>query len=41
MQVEVGFILIRLAEMAETDPELRERQPWKAAHARDYAGSGT
>lgn len=40
MQVEVGFILKRLAEMAETDPELRERQPWKAAYSRDYGWFG-
>ncbi len=40
MQVEVGFILKRLAEMAEADPELRERQPWKAAHTKDYAWLG-
>ena len=26
--------------MAEADPELRERQPWKAAHERDYAWLG-
>ena len=31
MPIELGFILQRLAEMAETDPSLRERQPWKAA----------
>ena len=40
MQVELGFILNRLAEMAGTDPELRERQPWKAAYYRDYAWFG-
>ncbi len=40
MQVEVGFILKRLAEMAEADPALRERQPWKAAHGRDYGWFG-
>jgi phosphoserine phosphatase len=26
--------------MAEAQPELRERQPWKAAHERDYAWLG-
>jgi hypothetical protein len=36
MPVELGFILRRLAEMAEADPSLRERQPWKAAHEKDY-----
>ncbi|HTT29948.1 MAG TPA: HAD family hydrolase [Solirubrobacteraceae bacterium] len=37
IQIEVGFILKRLAEMAAADASLRERQPWKAAHERDYA----
>jgi phosphoglycolate phosphatase-like HAD superfamily hydrolase len=32
---QVDFILRRLAEMAEADPELRDRQPWKAAHEHD------
>src|ERR1700733_14092714 len=36
MPIELGFILHRLAEMCETDASLRERQPWKAAHERDY-----
>jgi len=36
MPVEVGFILERLASMAEKDPALRERQPWQAAYTRDY-----
>jgi phosphoserine phosphatase len=40
MPIELGFILARLAEMAEGDPSLRERQPWKAAHERDYAWLG-
>jgi hypothetical protein len=29
--IELGFILQRLAAMAEQDASLRERQPWKAA----------
>ena len=37
MPVELVFILHRWAEMAEADPSLRERQPWKAAVERDYA----
>jgi hypothetical protein len=37
MQPEVGFLLERLAAMAEHDATLRSRQPWKAAHERDYA----
>ncbi len=36
MPIEVGFILIRLAEMAESDESLREKQPWKAAREQDY-----
>jgi hypothetical protein len=30
MPIELGFILERLAEMAEGDAALRDRQPWKA-----------
>ena len=30
MPVELGFVLKRLAGMAEADAELREEQPWKA-----------
>jgi phosphoserine phosphatase len=37
MPIELGFILTRLAEMAEGDSSLRERQPWKAARERDHA----
>ena len=37
MPIQLDFILRRLAEMAEADPSLRDRQPWKAAHERDYA----
>jgi len=40
MPIELGFILRRLAEMAEEDDSLRERQPWKAAHTRDHAWLG-
>ncbi len=36
MPIQLDFILRRLAAMAEADPTLRERQPWKAAHDRDY-----
>ena len=36
MPIEVGFILMRLAEMAEEDESLREKQPWQAAHEKDY-----
>jgi phosphoserine phosphatase len=40
MPIQLDFILRRLVEMAEADPELRERQPWKAAHERDYGWLG-
>ena len=40
MPIQADFILRRLYEMAEADPELRERQPWKAAFERDYAWLG-
>ena len=40
MPIELGFILERLAEMAEQDSSLRDRQPWKAAHENDYAWLG-
>jgi len=36
MPIQLDFILRRLVAMAEADPALRERQPWKAAHERDY-----
>src|SRR3954465_8688945 len=36
MPIQLDFILRRLVEMAEADPALRERQPWKAAHERGY-----
>src|SRR5436190_3156134 len=40
MPIQADFILRRLFEMAEADPELRGRQPWKAAYERDYAWLG-
>ncbi len=36
MPIQLDFFLRRLVEMAEADPDLRERQPWKAARERDY-----
>jgi len=36
MPIELGFILQRLAAMAEKDRALRGRQPWKAAYERHY-----
>ena len=41
MPIQADFILRRLAEMAQADPELRGRQPWKAAYDRDYGWLGT
>jgi phosphoserine phosphatase len=40
MPIELGFILQRLAAMAQEDASLRDRQPWKAAYAKDYAWLG-
>ena len=40
MPIELGFILMRLAEMCETDTTLRDKHPWKAAHDKDYAWLG-
>ena len=39
MPIQLDFILRRLAEMAEADPSLRDRQPWKAASRRTTPGS--
>src|SRR6185436_19978434 len=41
MPIQLDFILRRLQEMAEQDPALQDRQPWKAAHERDYAWLGS
>ena len=40
MPIELGFVLVRLAEMAEADESLRDRQPWKTAREKDYAWLG-
>ena len=40
MPIELGFILQRLAAMADQDPRLRDRQPWKAAFDKDYGWLG-
>ena len=40
MPIQLDFILRRLVEMADDQPELRERQPWKAAHERDHGWLG-
>jgi phosphoglycolate phosphatase-like HAD superfamily hydrolase len=40
LPAQADFILRRLAEMAQTNPKLRDRQPWKAAfeHDNDWLG---
>jgi phosphoglycolate phosphatase-like HAD superfamily hydrolase len=40
LPIQADFILRRLFEMAQADPDLRGRQPWKAAYERDYAWLG-
>jgi hypothetical protein len=37
MPIQLDFILRRFVEMAAADPDLRERQPFKAAVERDHA----
>jgi phosphoserine phosphatase len=37
MPIELGFILQRLAAMAEADASLRGQQPWQAAYERDHS----
>jgi phosphoglycolate phosphatase-like HAD superfamily hydrolase len=40
MPIQLDFILRRLVQMAQEQPDLRERQPWKAAYERDYGWLG-
>ena len=40
MPIELGFILMRLAEMAEAGRVAAQKQPWKAAYEKDYAWLG-
>ncbi len=40
LPIQADFILRRLHEMAEADPGLRDRQPWKAAYEQDYGWLG-
>jgi phosphoserine phosphatase len=40
MPIQLDFTLRRFAEMAAADPELRERQPWKASYERDFGWLG-
>jgi phosphoserine phosphatase len=37
MPIQLDFVLRRFVEMTGADPALRDQQPWKAAHERDYA----
>jgi hypothetical protein len=39
--IQMDFILRRFVEMAQADPALRDRQPWKAAHEGDHAWFNT
>jgi phosphoserine phosphatase len=41
MPIQLDFIIRRLAEMAAANPELRERQPWKAVSANDLGWFAT
>jgi len=40
MPIQLDFILRRLAEMAVAQPELCERQPWRAVSERDFGWFG-
>src|SRR4051794_40507898 len=40
MPIQLDFILRRLIKMADAKPELRARQPWKAAYERDSVWLG-
>ena len=40
MPIQLDFIVRRLVAMATAQPELQERQPWKAAFERDYGWFG-
>ncbi len=40
MPIQADFLLRRIAEQAEADPSLRDKQPWKAVHGRDQAWLG-
>jgi phosphoglycolate phosphatase-like HAD superfamily hydrolase len=39
--IQMDFILRRFVEMAQADPALRDRQPWKAAYEEDHAWFST
>src|SRR5262249_60826937 len=41
MPIQLDFTLRRLAEQAEAEPSLRDRQPWKACYEHDHGWLGT
>ena len=40
LPVQAAFLFRRIGEMAQEDPELRNRQPWKAVSEGDYTLAG-
>jgi len=40
MPIQLDFIIRRLVQMGVEQPELRERQPWKASYEEDYGWFG-
>lgn len=40
MPIQLDFTVRRLAAMAEADPSLRDRQPWKSAYEHDFEWLG-
>jgi phosphoserine phosphatase len=40
MPIQLDFIIRRLVQMGVEQPELRERQPWKASYEKDYGWFG-
>jgi phosphoglycolate phosphatase-like HAD superfamily hydrolase len=40
MPIQLDFIVRRLAQMADADPDLRQRQPWQAARTGDLGWFG-
>jgi phosphoserine phosphatase len=40
MYIQLDFLLRQLADKAESDPDLRDQQPWKAAWEKDFGWLG-
>ena len=40
MPIQAGFLMRRIAEQAEADPTLRDKQPWKAVYEKDKTWLG-